>query len=63
MITLFRHHIPIGASLQLLADGMLYFAATLLAVHVALAPFGVPTASVTTPAFGGIVTSLTLPAQ
>ena len=50
MITLFRHHIPIGASLQLLADGMLYFAATLLAVHVALAPFGVPTASVTTPA-------------
>ena len=40
MITLFRHHIPITASLQILADGALYFAATLLAAHVALAPYG-----------------------
>jgi sugar transferase (PEP-CTERM system associated) len=50
VITLFRHHIPIGASLQVLADGTLYFAATLLAAHVALAPYGVLLASVTTPA-------------
>ena len=50
MITLFRHHIPIAASLQVLADGVLYFAATLLAVHVALTPYGVATASVTGPA-------------
>jgi sugar transferase (PEP-CTERM system associated) len=50
VITLFRHHIPIGASLQLLADGALYFAATLLSVHVALAPYGVPADSVAGPA-------------
>ena len=50
MISLFRHHISIGASLQLLADGLLYYAATLLAVHVALSPYGVQTASVTGPA-------------
>jgi sugar transferase (PEP-CTERM system associated) len=51
VITLFRHHIPVGASLQLLADGTLYFAATQLAVHVALAPSsGAAAVSVTTAA-------------
>jgi sugar transferase (PEP-CTERM system associated) len=50
VITLFRHHIPISASLQILADGALYFAATLLAVHVALTPYGVEPASVAGPA-------------
>jgi sugar transferase (PEP-CTERM system associated) len=50
VITLFRHHIPVGASLQVLADGSLYFAATLLAVHVALVPYGVEIASVTSAA-------------
>ncbi|MGZ8274208.1 MAG: TIGR03013 family XrtA/PEP-CTERM system glycosyltransferase [Burkholderiaceae bacterium] len=50
MIVLFRHHIPIAASLRLVADGALYFAATLLAVHVALTPYGVAPASVTGPA-------------
>ena len=50
MITLFRHHIPIAASVRLLADGGLYFAATLLAVHVALTPYGVAPSSVTGPA-------------
>ena len=50
MISLFRHHIPIGASLQLLADGGLYFAATLLAAHVALTPYGVPAGTVAAPA-------------
>ena len=50
VITLFRHHIPIAASVRLLADGGLYFAATLLAVHVALTPYGVAPSSVTGPA-------------
>jgi sugar transferase (PEP-CTERM system associated) len=50
VITLFRHHIPIGASFQALADGVLYFCATLLAVHVALTPYGVAPESVTGPA-------------
>lgn len=50
MFTLFRHHIPIGASLQLLADAALYFAATLLAAHVALAPYGILMSAVTGPA-------------
>jgi sugar transferase (PEP-CTERM system associated) len=40
VITLFRHHVPIGSSLQLLADGVLYFAATLLAAHIAFSPYG-----------------------
>ena len=50
MISLFRHHIPIGASLQVLADAALYFLATVLAVHVALTPYGVPPSSATGPA-------------
>jgi sugar transferase (PEP-CTERM system associated) len=50
VITLFRHHIPIGASLQLLADAGLYFLATVFAVHIALTPYGVSSASAAGPA-------------
>jgi sugar transferase (PEP-CTERM system associated) len=50
LITLFRHHIPIVGSLQLLTDGLLYFAAMLLAAHVALAPSTVNSAVVAGPA-------------
>ena len=56
MSTLFRNHVRIGAPVQIFADGALYFAATLLAARVALAPTGVPAGSIAAPAvaFTGI---------
>lgn len=40
MVKVFRHHIPVGSLLQVLADGALCFGALLLAVFLQLSPYG-----------------------
>ena len=60
MVKLFRHHIPVGSIVQILADGALFFAAIVLAVVVQLSPYGEDASKVVVPAvlFAALMTSL-----
>lgn len=40
MVRVFRHHVPVGSLLQILAEGALFFGAVLLAVFIQLSPYG-----------------------
>lgn len=50
MVRVFRHHVPVGSVLQILAEGALFFGAVLLAVFIQLSPYGVDAATVIAPA-------------
>lgn len=58
MIRLFGHYVSGWTLLQILADGALFFGALLLAVFIQVGPYGVDTATLTTPAlvFAGLMT-------
>jgi len=40
VVRVFRHHVPVGSLLQILAEGALFFGAVLLAVFIQLSPYG-----------------------
>jgi sugar transferase (PEP-CTERM system associated) len=46
MVRVFRHHIPVGTIVQLLADTGIFLGSVLLAVYVQLAPYGASTSAV-----------------
>ncbi|GAB4466252.1 MAG: TIGR03013 family PEP-CTERM/XrtA system glycosyltransferase [Burkholderiaceae bacterium] len=45
MVRVFRHHIPAGTIVQLLADTAIFLGSVLLAVYVQLAPYGASTST------------------
>ena len=60
MVKVFRHHVPVGSVVQIVAEGLLFFASVLLAVFIQLSPYGVDAAAVLIPAaiFAAVMTSL-----
>jgi len=60
VVKVFRHHVPVGSVVQIVAEGLLFFASVLLAVFIQLSPYGVDAAAVLIPAaiFAAVMTSL-----
>lgn len=46
MVRVFRHHIPVGTIIQLLADAGIFLGSVLLSVYVQLAPYGASASAV-----------------
>jgi len=60
VVKVFRHHVPVGSVVQIVAEGLLFFSSVLLAVFIQLSPYGVDAAAVLIPAaiFATLMTSL-----
>jgi len=60
VVKVFRHHVPVGSVVQIIAEGLLFFVSVLLAVFIQLSPYGVDAAAVLIPAaiFAAVMTSL-----
>lgn len=59
MVRVFRHHVPVGSVVQVLAEAALFFGAVLLAVYIQLTPYGADIAAALWPAavFAGLMTA------
>ena len=60
MLRLFRHHIPLASVLQLLFDGVLFFAAMVTAAWTQMGPYGAEVSSYVAPAviFAAVMTAV-----
>ena len=60
MVKVFRHHVPVGSVVQIMAEGLLFFGSVLLAVFIQLSPYGIDAANVLVPAaiFAALMTGL-----
>jgi sugar transferase (PEP-CTERM system associated) len=60
VVKVFRHHVPVGSVVQIVAEGLLFFASVLLAVAIQLSPYGMDVAAALLPAtmFAALMTGL-----
>jgi len=60
VVKVFRHHVPIGSVVQIMAEGLLFFGSVLLAVFIQLSPYGLDAFEVVIPAgiFAALMTGL-----
>src|SRR5215467_13140703 len=56
----FRHHVPVGSVVQIVAESLLFFGSVLLAVFIQLSPYGVDVTKilVSAAAFAAVMTAL-----
>jgi len=60
VVKVFRHHVPVGSVVQIVAETLLFFGSVLLAVFIQLSPYGVDvtTSLVSAAVFAAVMTGL-----